>query len=85
MFIRQGFTLNATYVDDVVQAMLRSAVYPEAVGQTFLIKGAERITRRTFYEAYARMLGEGTLVGMTPDEIARHRNLVQKDNLPSWL
>jgi len=73
--------VNATYVDDVVQAMLRAAVRPEAVGETFLVKGAGRVTRRQFYEAYAGMLGVDGLVGMTPDEIAAHRRRVSRQNL----
>jgi nucleoside-diphosphate-sugar epimerase len=73
--------VNATYVDDVVQAMLRSAVRPEAVGETFLVKGAGRVSRRQFYETYARMLGVDGLVGMTPDEIATHRRRVSGQNL----
>jgi nucleoside-diphosphate-sugar epimerase len=73
--------VNATYVDDVVQAMLRAAVRPEAVGQTFLIKGPGHVTRRQFYETYARMLGVDGLVGMTPEEIAAHRRRVSGQNL----
>ncbi|WP_158230968.1 NAD-dependent epimerase/dehydratase family protein [Rhodopirellula bahusiensis] len=48
---------NATYVDDVVQALLRAGVHDEAVGEIFMIKGPGRITRREFYEHYQRMLG----------------------------
>lgn len=73
--------VNATYVDDVVQAMLRAAVRPEALGQTFIIKGAGRVTRRQFLEAYMRMLGKGTLVGMTPEQIAAHRSQTSWQNL----
>ena len=73
--------VNATYVDDVVQAMLRAAVRPEAVGETFLVKGPGRVTRRQFYEAYARMLGADGLVGMTPDQIMSHRRQASRKNL----
>ena len=75
-----GF-VNATYVDDVVQAMLRAAERPEALGQTFLIRGAGRVTRRQFLEAYAKMLGQGTLVGMTAEQIAAHRSQTSWQNL----
>lgn len=75
-----GF-VNATYVDDVVQAMLRAAVKKEAVGEVFLIKGVGRITRRQFYEAYEKMLGVDALVGLTPDEIAAHRRSISRQNL----
>ncbi|GAA5510428.1 NAD-dependent epimerase/dehydratase family protein [Novipirellula caenicola] len=49
---------NATYVDDVVQALLRAAVMESAVGEIFMIKGPGRITRLEFYEHYQRMIGE---------------------------
>jgi len=79
-----GF-VNATYVDDVVQAMLRAAMKPEAVGEFFLIKGAGRVTRRQFYEAYEHMLGVKALASMTPVEIAAHRRAASRDNLRQLL
>ena len=63
---------NATYVDDVIQAMMLAAIKPKAIGETFLIKGAGTVTRRMFAEAYASMLGaHDALISMTPDEIKR--------------
>jgi len=72
---------NATYVDDVIQAMLRAALRPEAVGETFLIKGPGQVTRRQLYEAYARMLNVDDMVGMTSEEIAQHRRSLGRQNL----
>jgi nucleoside-diphosphate-sugar epimerase len=48
---------NLVYVDDVVQAMMRAAVLPAAVGQRFLISGAEALTWRDYYSAIAAELG----------------------------
>ena len=75
-----GF-MNATYVDDAVQAILRAALKPEAMRETFLIKGPGSVTRRQFYEAYSRMLGVDGLVGMTLGEIAAHRRHASRQNL----
>lgn len=49
---------NAVYVDDVVSAMLQAAVVPGAVGEAFLVSGAEPVAWREYYGAYERMLGE---------------------------
>lgn len=49
---------NAVYVDDVVSAMLQAAVVDGAVGEAFLVSGAEPVTWRAYYGAYERMLGE---------------------------
>jgi nucleoside-diphosphate-sugar epimerase len=73
--------MNATYVDDVVQAMVRAAVQPQAIGETFLVKGAGRVTRRQFYEAYARMLEVDDLIGMTPKQITEQRRSANRSNL----
>lgn len=64
---------NATYVDDTVQAMLLAAIRPGAIGETFLIRGPGRVTRRELYGAYEKMLGYEATVGMTPVEIQRAR------------
>jgi nucleoside-diphosphate-sugar epimerase len=48
---------NLVYVDDVVQAMVLAAVSPAAVGQRFLISGAETLTWRDYYSAIAAELG----------------------------
>lgn len=48
---------NATYVDDVVQSLCKASIKKEAIGETFIIKGPGRVTRREFYEHYQTMLG----------------------------
>lgn len=45
---------NPVYVDDVVHALILAAVRDEAVGETFLISGAEPTTWSEFYRHYAR-------------------------------
>jgi nucleoside-diphosphate-sugar epimerase len=62
---------NATYVDDTVQAILLAAVRLGVVGETFIIKGPGRVTRRELFSAYERMLGYESTVGMTLHEIAQ--------------
>lgn len=64
---------NATYVDDTVQAILLAAVRPGAVGETFLIRGPDRVTRQELYAAYEKMLGFTSTVGMTLAEIKQAR------------
>ena len=66
---------NATYVDDVVQAMLRAALHP-ATGQRYMVRGPDQPTWREFYESYERMLGiggpgNGGLVSLTRREMKR--------------
>jgi nucleoside-diphosphate-sugar epimerase len=48
---------NLVYVDDVVQAMVLATLSPAAVGQRFLISGAETLTWRDYYSAIAAELG----------------------------
>jgi nucleoside-diphosphate-sugar epimerase len=72
---------NATYVDDTVQAILLAAVRPGAVGETFIIKGAGRITRRDLFAAYERMLGYEATVGMTLHEIAHSKRRLATEAL----
>jgi nucleoside-diphosphate-sugar epimerase len=64
---------NATYVDDTVQAILLAAFRPGAVGETFLIRGPDRVTRRELYAAYEKMLGFTSTIGMTLKEIKQAR------------
>ena len=63
---------NATYVDDVVQAMLRAALHP-GTGQRYMICGPDHPTWREFYECYEAMLGAGGLVSLTRAEMKRAR------------
>jgi nucleoside-diphosphate-sugar epimerase len=59
---------NLVYVDDVVNAMMLSAVNPKAVGEAFLISGTQPITWREFYSGYERMLGFSSTVSMSAEE-----------------
>ena len=61
---------NATYVDDVVQAMLRAALHP-GTGQRYMIRGPDQPTWREFYECYERMLGIDGLVSLTRADMKR--------------
>ena len=63
---------NATYVDDVIQAMLRAAHGP-GTGQRYMIRGPDQPTWRDFYECYERMLGIDGLVSLTRPEMKRAR------------
>ena len=49
---------NAVYVDDLVSAMILAAVKEEAVGQAFLVSGAEPVTWKELFGRFARMLGD---------------------------
>ncbi|HYN22850.1 MAG TPA: NAD-dependent epimerase/dehydratase family protein [Thermoanaerobaculia bacterium] len=50
---------NMVYVDDLVSAMLLAAVKDEAVGEAFLISGAEPVTWRDLYSRFEAMFGDG--------------------------
>lgn len=64
---------NATYVDDVIQAMILAAIRPEGVPEIFTIKGPDRVTWRQLYEAYEAMLGVDALVPMSRAEMRAAR------------
>jgi nucleoside-diphosphate-sugar epimerase len=60
---------NPVYVDDLVSAMLLAAVKDEAVGEAFLVCGAEAVTWREMFGRFERMLGsERRTVDMTEAE-----------------
>ncbi|MGH8059454.1 MAG: NAD-dependent epimerase/dehydratase family protein [Candidatus Entotheonellia bacterium] len=59
---------NAVYVDDVVSAMLLAAVQRNAVGETFLVAGAQPVTWKEFFTRYERMLGLSRTVCMSAAE-----------------
>ena len=66
---------NAVYVDDLVSAMLLAAHRDEAVGQAFLISGAESEPWSAFYRRFAAMLpgaAEERFVEWTRDEALSH-------------
>ncbi len=60
---------NPVYVDDLVSAVLLAAVKDEAVGEAFLVCGAEAVTWREMFGRFERMLGsERRTVDMTEAE-----------------
>jgi nucleoside-diphosphate-sugar epimerase len=64
---------NATFVDDVVQALVLGATRASAIGETFLIKGPGRVTRREFYEAYQNMIGGDSILLLKPADYKKLR------------
>jgi len=64
---------NAVYIDDVVDSLILAATTPKAIGETFLISGAEPVTWREFYRAYEDMLGITATKYMRPPEIEARR------------
>ena len=60
------------YIDDVVDALILAATGPSAVGETFLISGAEPVTFRRYYGAFEEMLGRASTICMTADEIREY-------------
>lgn len=67
----EGIT-SAVYVDDVIQAMLRTAMRP-GDGQIYMIRGPDDVTWRQLYGAYDVMLGQDSLVAMSRAEMERVR------------
>ena len=60
------------YIDDVVDALVLASTEPAAIGETFLISGAEPVTFRRYYGAYEAMLGRTSTICMTADEIREY-------------
>ncbi|MEO5705962.1 MAG: NAD-dependent epimerase/dehydratase family protein [Alteraurantiacibacter sp.] len=58
----------ATYVDDVIQAMLLAADRT-GEGETYMIRGPDLVTWREFYEVYDRWLGRDSLVSYSKAEM----------------
>lgn len=76
---------NAVQVEDVVTALLLAAVREEAVGETFLISGAEHPTWLEFHAAYARALGRPDAIRLRPrEEIERLRRRRRLRRLAAW-
>jgi nucleoside-diphosphate-sugar epimerase len=69
---------NAVYIDDVVDAILLAATRDEAVGQAFLVSGAEPVTWRQFYGAFEEMLGLQSTVSLSIEEIEKLRRQERK-------
>jgi nucleoside-diphosphate-sugar epimerase len=65
----KGGICNAVYVDDVVNAMILAAECEAAIGETFIISGAEPTTWRHFYGAYEDMLDKKAVVELDDDEM----------------
>jgi nucleoside-diphosphate-sugar epimerase len=63
---------NALYIDDLVSALLLAATGERAVGERFLISGAEHPTWQDFYGAFERMLGVRRTAVMTEHEALAH-------------
>jgi nucleoside-diphosphate-sugar epimerase len=64
---------NMVYVDDLVSAMLLAAVRGGAVGEAFLVSGAEPVPWRELWERFAAMLpaGPARTVTMSAEEARR--------------
>lgn len=79
---------NAVYVDDLVTAMLLAAVREEAIGEAFLISGAEAESWRELYGRFEQMLGRRCTVSMTATEArgySRRYRLAKKSLLTEGL
>ncbi|MCZ6820167.1 MAG: NAD-dependent epimerase/dehydratase family protein [Calditrichaeota bacterium] len=56
---------NAVYVDDLVSAMLLSAIEKKAIGEAFLISGPSPVTWKEFYGKFEEILGYSSTVEMS--------------------
>lgn len=61
---------NMTYVDDVVQALILG-LKDEAIGETFIIKGPGKITRREAYAKLEAMLGYSAVETMATADVKK--------------
>lgn len=65
---------NAVYVDDVVDACIKSAGHPDAVGETFLVSGPEPVTWTEYYGKLDSMLDCGSIVHLSASEMEQHQS-----------
>jgi nucleoside-diphosphate-sugar epimerase len=60
---------NAVYIDDVVDALILAASVPAAVGERFLVSGADPITWLRFYDAFEQLLGFRSTISVPADRL----------------
>jgi nucleoside-diphosphate-sugar epimerase len=68
---------NHVYVDDVVQALLLSAIQPEAVGEAFIVSHGTGVTWKEFFGHYARAL-DVELPELTLQDISEQRQKLKQ-------
>lgn len=75
---------NHVYVDDVVQALLLSAVHPEAIGEAFIVSEGNPVSWQEFFSYYAGLLELKSLPKLDLDQI--HQELEARKALrnPLW-
>lgn len=71
---------NPVYVDDVVNAMLLSAVKDIPLAETYIISGDEPVTWKEFYSKYEKMIQEKSTVDMTVGEASDFYTKFRKEN-----
>jgi nucleoside-diphosphate-sugar epimerase len=77
---------NAVYIDDLIEAMLLSAIAPErALGQAFLISGARPVSWREFYGAFEKILGGPRTVVMSTAEAEAYLAEKEREAAPKSL
>lgn len=60
---------NAVYIDDVVDAMILSAVKDKALGEVFLISYSKPISWNEFYSSFENVLGFHATISMSDREV----------------
>lgn len=69
---------NAVYVDDVADAMLLAAGSERAVGERFMISGAEEVTWKHFFESLQEALGTDSIEYWSDEQIKRYGTSVAR-------
>lgn len=70
MLINKGIGLsNATYVNDVIQALILAATKKKAIGEKFLITAEKSPTWKEFYNFYEKMIGYKSTIDTGIDEV----------------
>ena len=75
---------NAVYVDDVVDSMVLAATSPRAVGEVFLISGAEPITWETYYRAFEAAIGVQSTRSVPLAEILELQAQLAREKTPGY-
>jgi nucleoside-diphosphate-sugar epimerase len=76
---------NAVYIDDLIDAMLRCAVHPKAIGEAFLISGPTPVRWSEFMGAYAGMIGLDRIRGVSAEEALRRWRASSAEGSLSYL
>jgi nucleoside-diphosphate-sugar epimerase len=75
---------NAVYVDDLIQAMLLSAINPRAVANKFIVSGPAAPTWRDFFQTIANAVNANPPVFWPTERVLKEHQLASLKNSTPW-